>query len=120
MPGEPVTLRQDLVHLAEGFSTQPWRGTAAERCQALGAARLKRLGLPAGIALRLTRQVVERRPDGGQTPAQRTGVDGVILFQIDRLGRMLMDWPEQGNAGIEGHIDDSDARIAAGTCATPR
>ena len=93
---------------------QPRRRAGTQGQHALRAAGLERTGLPAGIALRLSRQVRQRDADGRKAAAQRPGIDRVVLLRSHRLRGRLMDEAEQGNPGIESHIDEADAGVAPG------
>ena len=115
MACEPVALGQNLIHLAGRPAAQAGRWTGAERCQAFRTAGPERPGPPAGIALRLARQVFEGGTDGGEAAAQGPGVDHMIRMRIIIVRCGLRDRAEQRNAGIEGHVDDVDARFADGT-----
>ena len=86
------------------------------RCGAMSSRFGRRVsggpGPPAGIALGLPRQVFERRADGGETAAERPGIDGVIVLRTVGVRRDLRGGAEQRNPGIERDIDDADAGVA--------
>src|SRR5262245_12395378 len=81
-------------------------------------ARLDGPCLPARIAPRLARQVVKRELDGGETAAQRLGIDGVILLRRLCCGRLCrgheLRLVEQGNPGIESRAQGTDAGLRPG------
>src|ERR671925_583740 len=65
---------------------------------------------PARQAPGLARQIFQRILDGGETAAQRLGIDRVILLRCGRQRRRLRP-QERRNPGIESPTQETDARL---------